>query len=953
MAGYGDPLSPQNGATGGGGSSLPSAHAVTRKLAGRLRRDARVYLGRHPAATAAAAAAAVLTGGALLRTLVCRFLLDGGDGAAAAAAAATAVRFAPRGDVAATCVCVDGRTSAVRWARGLVAADTVFRGHPVTPPPPTCPPTKWRLPSRRSTGGPRASSRRASASAAPTCTGVGGGRGLPGARAPGDPWLFVGGAATGLPGGAVGELAPAPCGAVLAAPWRGLPEEAHRVVAEEGDFGDAWWRNRRQWQPPARPAAADAAAPLPTPVQEWWLRDGVTVIAACQDRSDALVEAVTSWLAAAGVDEVVLLDWSSAAPIAGVLAAAAPAAVADPRLLLARVAGQGRGWVLSRAYNVAARLATRSTLLKVDCDTVLSPTFVAAHPTTDARTFYAGDWRSLTAPTADERLHMNGLLLVRRADFAHIHGYDERIVTYGWDDSDIVGRLAAFRTPRPMDYGRARHVRHAASRRTGRQGAATLLPPDHPLAAAVEIQRNRLLLKPPRLPPWGPAARGVVYNVRSVWLDVRNGTTTAGAPPRPPPPPPPSGDGTDAPAVAPKRYYLLRVANEVPSAADLVSEADGADASKRALRIILKSRRGVPAYHKDLPLDFYLGLAARYAAADAGASPFARVDVIPGGGGHGGGGAGGAIGPAVAAEPPSGCAARLLTLAALRAATSPPLPSFFAAAAAANVSGGGSGGGGGGGGGGLPVVGRAGVASAALGRLSASFRHRRDGPGDGGGAARPRAAPDGMGDAGGGNVGGGGGGTGGPLLFETAGDAIPAGPGPDGPTSAAAVAHPPSADATAADAAAAAEPVAVPVTRHRVAATSVWAALAAAADGVTAAGAAGAAARPPGSAPATAIVTCGVDVRAGADADGVYVAAVRHQLRALVPDGALRSAVVAGALRRAAAADAAASAAAAAPAGAPDPRHRRRCCPRRPTSGWRWTCGRAPAGASSPRAPRR
>jgi len=733
---------------------------------------------------------------------------------------------------------------------------------------------------------------------------------------------------------------------VLAAPWRDLPEEAQRVVAEEGDHGDAWWRNRRQWHPPSRPAAAAAAAaaapPPPTPVQEWWLRDGVTVIAACQDRSDALVEAVTSWLAAAGVDEVVLLDWSSAAPIAGLLAAAAPAAVADPRLLLARVAGQGRGWVLSRAYNAAARLASRTTLLKVDCDTVLSPRFVAAHPT-DGRTFYAGDWRSLAAPTADERLHMNGLLLVRRADFALIHGYDERIVTYGWDDSDIVARLSTFRTPRSMDYGRARHVRHAASRRTGRQGAQTLLPPDNPLAAAVEIQRNRLLLKPPRLPPWGAAARGVVYNVRSVFLDVRNGTTTARVPPPRPPPPPPRGDGADdAPAVAPKRYYLLRVANEVPSAADLVSEADGADASKRAIRIILKSRRGVPAYHKDLPLDFYLGLAARYAAADAGASPFARVDVIPGGGGHGGGG--GAIGPVVAAEPPSGCAARLLTLAALRAATSPPLLSFFAAAAAANVSGGGDGGGGG-----LPAVGRAGVASAALGRLSASFRHRRDGPSDDDGAARPRAAADGTGDA----HGGGGGGTGGPLvpppagsagwharmlwrhpdagcgcrfsalfapvdteLFETAGDAIPAGAGPDGPAAAAAaVEHPPPADAAAA---AAAEPPAVPVSRHRVAAASVRAALAAAADGVTAAGAA-AAARPPGSAPATALVTCGVDVRAGADADGAYVAAVRHQLRALVPDGALRSAVVAGALRRAAAADAAAAAAAAAAAPGPPP----------------------------------
>lgn len=913
MAGHGGPLSPGGAATGG--ASLPSVGTVLRKLFGRLRRDARFYAGRRPVLTVVAAATAAV----LLLTLLGYRALGGG--AAAAGAAHGVIRFSPRGDVAATCVCIDSVSSLGRWERSLVSSDVVFRGRPVIPPPPDLAGDQVELTVEQLYRGPERlvehplRLRRADVHGCGAAATAG--------AAPGEPWLVIAGAATGRAGRPEGELAVAACGAVLLAPWRSLPEDALRVVAEEGDHGDAWWRNRRQWHSTSRsPAVAQstvigggsasgtgasgAAARGPAvdaAVEEWWLQEGVTVVAACQDRSDALVEALFSWLNADGVDEVVLLDWSSSRPIAGHLAEAAPELMADPRLLLARVAGQRRGWVLSRAYNVAARLSSRGTLLKVDCDTVLSTGFVASHPLT-GREFYAGDWRSLATPTADERLHMNGMLMVRRADFAYINGYDERIVTYGWDDSDIVTRLSAFRTPRAMDYRQARHVSHAASQRTGRQGAHTLLPPDNPLAAAVEIQRNRLLLKPPRLSPWGASSRGVVYNVRSVVLASprgANATTTAEG--KPPP------RGGDQQTSSGKRYYLLRVANEVLSAADLVSEADGVDASKRAIRIILKNRRGVPAYHKDLPLDFFLGLAARYASPAAAESAFARVDVILGGGN---GANGGGVGPAIAAEPASGCAARLLTLAALRAATSPPLPSFFTGTGASV----------GAGGRGLHGTGRGRVASVALGRLSASFRHRRDG-GVAGFAGRSGRGGVGVAAVGGGSLVAPPPGAAGwharmlwrhpdascgcrfsglfaPIdteLFETAGDAIPAGAGTDTPPVV----------VGAADTIGPTAPTAAssPTSRTRVVSASLREALAS----TTSALANGTVGTPVGAMISTAVITCGVDIPAGApwgDDDTAYVAAIRHQLRSLVPVAALRSAVIAGALARSGTADAAA-----------------------------------------------
>ncbi|GAB0489730.1 hypothetical protein MMPV_000955 [Pyropia vietnamensis] len=912
MAGRGGPPTPGGAATGG--ASQPSVGTVLRKLFGRLRRDARFFVGRRPVLAAITAVISAL----LLLTLFGYRALGGGG---AAGTAHGVIRFAPRGDVAATCVCVDGVSSLGRWERSLVSSDVVFRGRPVVPPPPDLPGDQVELTVEQLYRGPERlvehplRLRRADVHGCGAAATAG--------AAPGEPWLVISGVATGVAGRPEGELSVAACGAVLLAPWRSLPEDALRVVAEEGDHGDAWWRNRRQWHPTSRsPAvarspvvggggasgagASGARARVPAAaaaVEEWWLQEGVTVVAACQDRSDALVEALSSWLRVVGVDEVVLLDWSSSRPIAGHLAEAAPELMADPRLLLARVAGQRRGWVLSRAYNIAARLSSRGTLLKVDCDTVLGAGFVAAHTLT-GRDFFAGDWRSLAAPTADERLHMNGMLMVRRADFAYINGYDERIVTYGWDDSDIVTRLSAFRTPRAMDYRQARHVSHAASQRTDRQGAHTLLPPDNPLAAAVEIQRNRLLLKPPRLAPWGASSRGVVYNVRSVVLATprgANATTTAEGTPSP--------HGGNHQASPGKLYYLLRVANEVLSAADLVSEADGVDASKRAIRIILKNRRGVPAYHKDLPLDFFLGLAARYASPSVAESAFARVDVIPGGG-SGGGASGDGVGPAIAAEPASGCAARLLTLATLRAATSPPLPSFFAGTGASV----------GAGGHGLHGTGRGRVASAALGRLSASFRHRRDG-GAAGLASRSGQGGGGVAAAGGGSLVAPPPGAAGwharmlwrhpdagcgcrfsglfaPIdteLFETAGDAIPAGAGTDSPP----------AVMGAADTIGPTAPAATSsrTSRTRVVSASLREALAS----TTSALANGTVGTHFGAMVSTAVITCGVDIPAGApwgDDDAAYVAAIRHQLRSLVPVAALRSAVIAGALTRAGTADA-------------------------------------------------
>jgi len=185
------------------------------------------------------------------------------------------------------------------------------------------------------------------------------------------------------------------CANVWISPWRLWMHAAPRLLSEE----EHWWRSKPNalWNE----ATTFSSMPLHerrrvrnTSRAEWWLRDGVSVIAACMDRPDTLSVAATSWFTTGGIDEIVIVDWGSATPAIDEL----PDHYRnDPRLVYVRADLKAHQWVLSRAYNLALSFASRSTVLKVDCDTRLSDTFLTKHPLRHDRTFYAGDWRALNA----------------------------------------------------------------------------------------------------------------------------------------------------------------------------------------------------------------------------------------------------------------------------------------------------------------------------------------------------------------------------------------------------------------------------------------------------------------------------------------------------------------------------------------------------------------------------
>eukprot|EP00178_Gracilaria_changii_P001045 TRINITY_DN1145_c0_g1_i4.p1 TRINITY_DN1145_c0_g1~~TRINITY_DN1145_c0_g1_i4.p1 ORF type:complete len:858 (+),score=111.63 TRINITY_DN1145_c0_g1_i4:4972-7545(+) len=357
-------------------------------------------------------------------------------------------------------------------------------------------------------------------------------------------------------------------------PWHELSREVADYLLSDLDASPNWWRHHNALRISTDLVRTVVNSSYKPHYPQWWIEQGVSVVAACKDRSQSLLQALPTWLAARGVHQVVLVDWSSSPTIASVL----PSHVRrNPKLLLVTVQQQPQ-WILSTAYNLAVRIASRSTIMKLDCDTVLQPDFFDAHHL-QHDTFFAGDWHKLET-AASEKLHANGLLYVSRQHFLAVGGYDERITTYGWDDSDIVSRLSTIATPYSILYDKIAHISHNASLRVA--NTDTILPADNPHAAAVEIQRNRLMITHFHLPPWRASSLHTLWNLHRQYRDTE-----------------------------PDLIYA-RAANAVTPALHLISDADALDVSKRAIRLILK-RYGVELLPKSLSLQFYKQLIEKLA----------------------------------------------------------------------------------------------------------------------------------------------------------------------------------------------------------------------------------------------------------------------------------------------------------------------------------------------------
>jgi hypothetical protein len=163
-------------------------------------------------------------------------------------------------------------------------------------------------------------------------------------------------------------------------------------------------------------------------------RPGVSLVSACMNRQGNLLKVLPSWLASSA-DEIIIVDWSSTEPVAPMLAH-----ISDSRLKIVRIEDEPR-WILTHAFNVGLRLASHEVVFKLDADIRMEADFLTRNQVR-AGTFVRGFWKSAVDAGEADQKYINGSFGARKLDLRTAGYYDERILTYGWDDSDLYHRLS-------------------------------------------------------------------------------------------------------------------------------------------------------------------------------------------------------------------------------------------------------------------------------------------------------------------------------------------------------------------------------------------------------------------------------------------------------------------------------------------------------------------------------
>ncbi|HNW74106.1 MAG TPA: galactosyltransferase-related protein [Bacteroidales bacterium] len=158
---------------------------------------------------------------------------------------------------------------------------------------------------------------------------------------------------------------------------------------------------------------------------------GISLITAVKNRSETLSGVIQTWVNKPEISEIIIVDWSSDHSLIPLIEK-----YQDDRILLAIVPGKPR-WVLSEAFNLAARLSTKDKILKMDADVSINPDFFSLH-TLKPGIFYSGNW---TRGRDENERHLNGIVFLYAKDYFRVNGYNEYIQSYGWEDTDLYQRL--------------------------------------------------------------------------------------------------------------------------------------------------------------------------------------------------------------------------------------------------------------------------------------------------------------------------------------------------------------------------------------------------------------------------------------------------------------------------------------------------------------------------------
>ena len=208
--------------------------------------------------------------------------------------------------------------------------------------------------------------------------------------------------------------------------------------------------------------------------------DNVTIVTACRNRQSNLKIAIQSWLVHRPA-KIIICDWGSDEPLS-----LSSLGIPEARNSVEIVRFEHGAWILTWAFNEALeRVNTRFTL-KLDCDHVLSPNFFATNSLQE-NGFLRCNWRFADVGQG----YTNGVFLSCARLLKRVGYYDERITTYGWDDSDLYSRLHELsESSAIITSGSVHHLAQAEEQRTSEQAIGK----EAVLARYLGIEKTKFLI---------------------------------------------------------------------------------------------------------------------------------------------------------------------------------------------------------------------------------------------------------------------------------------------------------------------------------------------------------------------------------------------------------------------------------------------------------------------------
>ena len=167
----------------------------------------------------------------------------------------------------------------------------------------------------------------------------------------------------------------------------------------------------------------------------------ISVICGVRNRTENLMKVLPTWLDADGVEEVVIADWNSSEALV----------YKHERVRIVRVTNVDY-WSLPQAFNMAARFARGDIYAKLDADYKILNTSFFTDIDLKPGTFING---IENAPTA-----LCGLFYLYAKDFWAVHGFDERMQGWGYDDNDIEHRLIELGLQYKRLNNHEKHIEH-------------------------------------------------------------------------------------------------------------------------------------------------------------------------------------------------------------------------------------------------------------------------------------------------------------------------------------------------------------------------------------------------------------------------------------------------------------------------------------------------------------